>query len=442
MIGINDPISFQDDLPDQVDVVIVGAGVIGISTAWFLAKAGISVLVCEKGRVAAEQSSRNWGWVRQQGRDAAELPIMMESNRIWAEIGEQLGADVGYGRHGVMYLARTEAELASHERWLEIAGQHQLDTRLIGAEEANRKVGAAPGHWKGALFTASDGRAEPYTAVPAMARKLHEDGVLIREHCAVRALDIEAGKVAGVITEHGRVRADTVLCAGGAWTSTFMGNLGVNLPQLTVRATVARTAPAPRFYSGAAAGGQVAFRRRKDGGYTIAPGGFTEHFPCADTFRYMFKFLPALIQTASVLRLNFSGDLVQRLIPRRSWSADAITIFEKYRVLNPEPSQRGIQRMRAKLVEHVPALAEVPFVESWAGMIDVTPDVVPVMDAVDQIPGLYLATGFSGHGFGIGPGAGKIMAGMLRGQSPGHALQRFRFGRFSDGSSMQPGPGL
>jgi len=442
MISINDPIKFQDKLPDNVDVVVIGAGIIGISTAWFLVQAGLRVLVCEKGRVAGEQSSRNWGWIRQQGRDAAELPIMVESSRIWAEIGEELGETVGFKRQGVMYLARTEGELKAHENWLKIAQQHQLDTFIMPGEEVNRRVGAKSGHWKGALVTPSDGRAEPFTAVPAMAEKIQQDGVLIREHCAVRGLDVQAGKVCGVITEHGRVKTNVVVCAGGAWTTSFLGNLGVSLPQLTVRSTVARTALAPEFYSGAAAGGHIAFRRRQDGGYTIAPGGYTEHFPCADTFKYMFKFLPALIQTASTLRLNFSGDLIQRLLPRRTWSVDEPGIFEKNRVLNPEPSKRALKRMRASLIKHVPALAEIPFVESWAGMIDTTPDVVPVMDNIEQYPGLFLATGFSGHGFGIGPAAGKLMAEMVQGKPPVYSLDRFRFNRFSDGTSMQPGPGL
>jgi len=90
----------------------------------------------------------------------------------------------------------------------------------------------------------------------------------------------------------------------------------------------------------------------------------------------------------------------------------------------------------------LPQLSELPIEEAWAGMIDVTPDVVPVMDEISDCPGLFLATGFSGHGFGIGPGAGKVMANMVMGNRPAHNLDRFRFSRFTDGSKMTPGPGL
>ncbi|MBL4681143.1 MAG: FAD-binding oxidoreductase [Pseudomonadales bacterium] len=442
MITINDPITFQDKLPSEVDVVIIGAGIIGISTAWFLSQSGISVLVCEKGRVSAEQSSRNWGWVRQQGRDAAELPVMMESARIWEAIAEEVGDEVGYQKTGVMYLARTKKELANYEKWINTAQLHQLDSYILSATELKEKLGNSAKHWKGGLSTPSDGRAEPFTAVPAIARKLQSEGVSIRENCAVRTLDIEGGIVKGVVTENGRVKAQSVVCAGGAWSTAFLGNHGINLPQLTVRSTVARSAPAPNFYNGAAAGGRIAFRRRQDGGYTIAPGGYTEHYPCADTFKYMFKFLPALIQTASHLRLNFGDDLIRRLLPRRKWSSDEVTLFEKNRILNPDPSPSAIKRMRQGLKKHVSELADVPFVETWAGMIDTTPDVVPVMDSISEYPGLFLATGFSGHGFGIGPAAGKIMSELVQGIKPGHDMKRFRLSRFSDGSPMNPGPGL
>ena len=170
MLSDKSPINFKDPLPESVDVVVIGGGVAGISTAWFLNKAGVSVLVCEKGRVAGEQSSRNWGWVRQQGRDAAELPIMMDSINSWESIAREVGAEIGFSRQGILYLGRNESELAESEQWLDVARPHQLDSRMISGKEVDELIPDAQGRWKGALYTASDGRAEPFTAVPAMAR--------------------------------------------------------------------------------------------------------------------------------------------------------------------------------------------------------------------------------------------------------------------------------
>jgi len=436
------PISFADSLPEHADVVVIGGGVIGISTAWYLAKRGVSVVVCDKGRVAGEQSSRNWGWIRQQARDPAELPIVIDSINQWQSIANELDEDIGFTRQGVLYAAETDQQMAEYERWLEVAAQHQLDTRMLSGAEVDALVKDKPGQWRGGMFTPSDGRAEPFKAVPALARALRKHGGRVRENCAVRALETAGGRVSGVITEHGSIRAQSVVCAGGAWSTLFMANLGISLPQLSVRATVARTAAAPDVYAGNAALGEVAIRRRQDGGYTIASSSTNEHFVSADSFRYLFNFLPALAASVRFIRVRFGGDLVTRLMPTRSWQADQVTPFETDRVLNPAPSLKALAAMRQGLANRVPALAELPFEQAWAGMIDVTPDVVPVMDEVSAYPGLFLATGFSGHGFGIGPGAGRVMADMVTGRPAVHDLSRFRFGRFSDGSRMQPGPGL
>ena len=436
------PIKFNDSLPVSVDVVIIGAGVIGICTAWFLTKQGISVLVCDKGRVAGEQSSRNWGWIRQQGRDPAELPIMMDSIDTWQGLSKECGDDIGFTREGVLYAAKNDSEMAEHERWMDTAIQHQLDTRLLSGAKVDQLIKGKPGQWKGGMLTPSDARAEPFKAVPALARELHNRGGLIRENCAVRSIDIQGGKVTGVITEHGNVKAQSVVCAGGAWSTVFLANLGINLPQLAVRATVARTAPAPDIYQGNAALSEIAIRRRQDNGYTLASSPQNEHFIGADSFRHFFKFLPALYQSVRFIKLRFGGDVMNRMLPTRRWRDDETTPFEAHRVLNPAPSQKALNAMRKGLKKRLPKLAEIPFEETWAGMIDVTPDVVPVMDHIESHPGLLLATGFSGHGFGIGPGAGKVMADMVMGNSAAHDLSRFRMSRFSDGSPMVPGPGL
>ncbi len=436
------PISFRDSLPDTVDVVVIGGGVIGMSTAYFLAERGVSVLVCEKGRVAGEQSSRNWGWVRQQGRDAAELPIMMESMRIWRGLGERTGEDLGFAQEGALYLAETESELEELSQWLDIARRHQLDTRLLTAVEVDRLITDKPGQWVGALYTPSDGRAEPWQAVPGLARAAQRAGARIIENCAVRTVDMQAGRVAGVVTESGIARTDAVVCAAGAWSSMFARNLGIDLPQLTIKSTVACTRAAPDVCAGNAVGGNLAFRRRKDGGYTIAVGDYHEHFVSADSFRYFGKFLKCLGASYRDIGVRFGGDLWQRLRGPGSWSGDDETPFERTRVLNPAPSRIALDRMRRRLAERLPSLADIPFAESWAGMIDATPDIVPVMDEVPGHRGFFVATGFSGHGFGIGPGAGKVMADLVQGNPPGHDLTRFRYSRFFDGSAITLGPAL
>ena len=122
------------------------------------------------------------------------------------------------------------------------------------------------------------------------------------------------------------------------------------------------------------------------------------------------------------------------------WTAESESPFERMRVVNPPPSKTVVNRINERLPKRFPALKDARLAEAWAGMIDVTPDAVPYLGEFPSIRGFFIATGFSGHGFGIGPAVGKIMADMLTGHVVGHDLTRFRLGRFYDGSAIVPGP--
>lgn len=437
------PVAFSDPLPDAADVVVIGAGVIGIATAYFLAGRGARVLVCEKGRVAGEQSSRNWGWVRQQGRDAAELPIMMEANRIWRDLAAETGeSDLEFNASGCLYLTESESQMATYADWHTLAKQHQLDTRLLSAAEVSKLAAGVDGAWVGGMLTASDGRAEPFSAVPALARAARRRGVTVVENCAVRSIEVEAGRVTAAVTEHGTVKAECVLLAGGAWSTHFAANVGLELPQLTVRSTAARTHAAPERAPANLSTPGLALRRRKDGGYTVATGDLAEHYISPNSFAYFTKFLP-LLRTASKnvkLRPAPPSGYPGAWGSKKRWSGDEVSPFERMRVLNPLPSERERRRLRRRLPRRAPWLADAGLAEFWAGMIDLTPDAVPYIGETPSPRGLFIGTGLSGHGFGIGPAVGRMLADLIQGRPPGHDLSRFRLDRFSDGSPVVPGP--
>ena len=443
MISESTPIVFSDPLPDAVDVAVIGAGVVGTSTAWFLARHGAKVALIEKGRVAGEQSSRNWGWVRQQGRDRDELPVMMESNRIWRGLAEETGErDLEFTAAGCVYLAEDERKLAAFEEWRDIAREHQLETRMLSANEARETVPGVEGRWVGGILTPSDGRAEPFVAVPALARAVRGLGVSVTENCAVRTVETANGRVCGVGTESGPVRADRVVLAGGAWSTYFAANAGLDLPQLVVRSTVARTRPAPDHGLPNIAAPGFTMRRRADGGYSVSTGDIAEHYLCARSFRDLTKFLRLMRQSARDVRLRpkppagYPGAWGSKT----RWSAGEVTPFERMRVLDPPPSKEVHRRLRDRLPKRAPWLAEAGIAEIWAGMIDVTPDAVPYICEAPALPGLFIGTGMSGHGFGIGPGVGRVLADLALGRPTGFDLSRFRFERFTDGSPIVPGP--
>src|SRR5262245_37222028 len=432
----------RNPLPRSVDTAIIGGGIIGCSTAYYLAKQGLSVALFEKGRIAGEQSGRNWGWVRQQGRSPVELPLMMRSLLLWRELSRILGEDIGFKQGGSLYLAENASDLAELERWLIIARAHELDTRLLSSRELAEVLKSDASKWAGALYTASDARAEPGRAAAAIARGARRNGAQVITSCAVRGLESAAGQVQTVVTEHGNVAARAVVCAGGAWTRQFCGSLGVTVPQLKVLGTVARTKPTKQILEGEAWCPRIAIRRRADGGYTVAHGGSFQHVLTPDTFRFVGKFMPAFRQGHESLRLKFGRGFFTELTAPRRWTLEAPSPFERERMLDPAPEQRVLGEIRRSLDQLFPEIAAAPFVETWGGFIEASPDVLPIISGVDDLDGFYVATGFSGHGFGIGPGAGKLVADMVCGKADRTELSAFRLSRFFDGSPIRPGPAI
>src|SRR5437764_888503 len=329
-----DPVQSDESLPARADVVVIGGGIIGTTTALFLAQRGVSVALCEKGHIAGEQSSRNWGWCRKMARDPREIPLIIESLRLWERMNETVEAETGFRTCGIMYLGETPEDLARMEAWLDHAREYQLDTRLIDGAEVARLLPGIAKPWAGGLYTASDGKAEPQMAAPAIAAAARRHGAAILTHCAVRGIETAAGRVSAVVTEKGRIACGSAVLAGGAWSRLFCGNLGIE--------------------------------------------------PAADPY--------------------------------------------------------VLERARASIGAAFPAFRSVAVAESWGGMIDVMPDAIPVISAVDSLPGFFIATGFSGHGFGIGPGAGRLIADMVTGAPAIVDPAPFRLARFTDGSNPRPHP--
>ncbi len=419
------------DMPDAADVVIIGGGIIGISTALVLAERGIRVAVCDKGRVGHEQSGRNWGWVRVMGRDPGEIPMALESQRMWEGMAARIGADVGFTRSGIVYVADTEADLAKHVAWLKHAQPYQIGSRLLTQREIEEVLPGSQRRYAGALFTPHDARAEPQKAVPAMARKLRELGGAVLEQCAVRGFETAGGRISGVVTEKGVIACSRVVLAGGAWTRLFLGNLGVDFPQLKIMGCVLRTTPMDGPPTHAVGASDYAFRKRADGGYTIAHRGANLAHIVPDSFRLFGDFIPALIRQRHELRLRLSGRFVEEWQTARSWSLDEVTPFERVRILDPVPEAGVLDEVQRNLVAAFPAFAGLKVAASWGGLIDATPDAVPVIGDVPKLPGLTVASGFSGHGFGIGPGAGRMIADLVTGATPSVDMRPFRLERFA-----------
>jgi glycine/D-amino acid oxidase-like deaminating enzyme len=373
-------------------------------------------------------------------RDPRELPLVIESLRLWQGMNEMVAAETGFRSAGIMYLAETPADVARLESWLDLARQYQLDTRILGGADVARLMPGLAKDYAGALYTASDGKAEPHMAAPAIAQAARRHGATILTGCAVRGIETAAGRLSAVVTEKSRIACDSVVLAGGAWSRLFCGNLGIDLPQLGVVASVMRTAQLEGGPEISAAGAGFGYRKRMDGGYTVSTVGARLVDIVPDSFRLFRHYLPMMRIHWKKLRFHVGRRFVEEWQTPTHWPLDAPSPFEDVRVLDPVPDRFLLERARAGIAEAFPAFRTVAIAARWAGIIDVTPDAIPVISAVDKLSGLYIATGFSGHGFGIGPGAGRLMADMVMGRPPLVDPTPFRLARFTDGSNPKPHP--
>jgi glycine/D-amino acid oxidase-like deaminating enzyme len=437
-----DPVAADETAPARTGVVVVGGGIIGTAAALFLARQGVPAVLCEKGEIGGEQSSRNWGWCRKMGRDPRELPLIIESLRLWREMNEMVGAETGFRATGILYLCDTDADVARREGWLEQARLHQLDTRMIGPAEVATLLPGATAPFKAALYTPSDGRAEPQKAAPAIAAAARRHGAVVLTNCAVRGVETTGGRVGAVQTEKGRIACDAVILASGAWSRLFCGNLGLRLPQLKVRSSVMRTAPLEGGPETAAAATGFAFRKRLDGGYTISNLASSVAEIVPDSFVFLRDFLPLLRIDHGSYRVRLGRRFLEEWQTPRRWNPEATSPFEAVRTLDPAPVLATNRSALANLSRRFPVFGSARVVQNWAGMIDVTPDVVPVISPVETLPGFVIATGFSGHGFGIGPAAGRLAAQLATGEAPIVDPTPFRFSRFTDGSWARPNPSV
>ena len=421
------PVVSDEDFVDKVDVAIVGGGIVGACTALELAERGVSVAVFERGDIAQEQSSRNLGWVRLTNRDPREIPLMIEALRLWAGMDQRTGQPTGYTRCGIVFADRTENDLERRLGWTRNLDGTGFACAPLTTAEVDAFFPGAHFDGVGGIHSPFDGRAEPQLAAPAIIEAARQRGARIYAHCAVTGIETTAGRVSGVETIRGRVAASSVVIAGGAWSRQLCRSVGVDFPQLDLAATVLRTGPidGPETSFGT---GEYAFRRRLDGGYTV--GTFdtrADITPAA--FRYAPRFLKAAMSQS--VRYSFGPRYFRELM-------GAGSAYDSEPALDPRP-WFDLRAVIDRVAREFPFLRGVSMAQGWGGYLDVTPDELPVIGAVGNVSGLFLSSGYSGHGFGLAPGAGRLAADLVTGTTPIVDPKPFALSRLVPGSDG-PGP--
>ena len=411
-------VTTSPDMPKSADVVIIGAGIVGIFAAYYLAKRGLQVAVLEKGRVGAEQSSRNWGWCRQQNRDARELPMATKSLDLWEQFAADTGEDAGFRRCGLLYLSDNEDELAGWARWRDFARTVGVNTSMLSSAEASERGRATGRSWKGGVFSPDDGTADPANAAPAVARAVVKLGGTVLQDCAARGIELEAGRLSAVVTERGVIRTNTAILAGGAWASSFCRQLGIRFPQATIRSSILSVGPGAGEIPDALHTAGVSVTRRGDGGHTLAISGRGRVDLTAQQMYFAKQFLPIFARRWRSIAPGGLEGVRSGHESLARWRLDQPTPMERMRILDPRADRSTIELTHSRAVEMLPALQGRPVTAAWAGYIDSTPDGVPGIGEISSVRGFVLAAGFSGHGFGIGPGAGHLLADLVTGAEP------------------------
>lgn len=370
------------------DVVIVGGGISGAAAAYEIARAGHSVTLFEARSLAAMASGWTLGGVRQSGRDPAELPLAKAAVERWGGLDAELGAPTGYRRRGNLRLARTESEVEIIRDLVVEQRQLGLEIDYLPDNAAIRSIAPAISPAiLAASFCPGDGHADPIPAVRAYAAAAARHGAVIRDGVGVRSLTRSGDAVTGVETDMGEIiAAGRVILATGIHAPELLGPLGLDLPLRIRLVCVLQSVPVPPLFEQVfgVANADAAGRQEVDGRLRVTTGiGDWPHEPA-------------------------------------SWTPDRLA-----------PRATDIATLITRVTQLLPAMADAGVARIWGGLIDLTPDALPAIDAHTGIEGLVVAAGFSGHGFGIGPVTGEILADLALARQPRFDLAPFRLGRFA-----------
>ena len=363
-------------------VVIIGGGIVGCAAAYYLARRGVSVILLEKSVIGAEGSGRNAGGVRQQCRDPRELDLSIASVRMWESLEQELGFDVEYNQGGSIRLAATEARLAELERQRQQEERVGLHVELWDRHGLQAHAPYLADRFIGAKYCATDGIANPILATKAYGWAAERAGA--RVFVGTEALEIRTagGNVSSVVARNGdqsrEIHASTVVNAAGPWAGRISRTVGVDLPLESVRVVLATTEPVPFL--------------------------FREFISSHDVGVYARPARHGSIHVGGVGKVE-------------STTAKSVPLW-------------ALQYL-ARVGRMIPLLTDVNLLRAWSGLLDMTPDGVPILGEVPGVGGYIVAAGFSGHGFCLGPIMGRLIAELITEGQPSLSLDALRLSRFN-----------
>ncbi len=367
---------------DRADVVVIGAGVSGLSSAYFLARAGRDVVVVDKGIVGGEASGRNGGMVSERVDEPLLIPMAVEATELWTTLDEELGHPTEFTQEGRLQVAVTEAEMGDLLAEREVAVRHGIDVALVEPPEIRDMIPGITERTLGGLFFANGGHANTQLTVQAYAWALQDLGGRLYQNTTVTGLRVVDGRVSLVETTAGDFAPDVVVGAAGPQTGLMAELVGVHVPVAPARVEILATAPVEQRFPIALVGNGL-YGHQAVRGNLIFGGGAHE------------------------------------------WTDVELTASPG------KPNTPLIRNIARRLTELLPAVADVPVIRSWAGVVEQAPDYRPIIDILD-CPSNYVVVTASAHGFGISPATGKVVSDLVIHGESSIDIRGLGLDRFSD----------
>ena len=375
-------------MKDRAKLVIIGGGVSGLGTAYQLAKRGFTdVVVIEKSYFGSGATGRCGGGIRQQFSEEYNIVLARESVRMFENLGEELGQDIGFRQGGYLILAHTEEEAEHLKKNVKLQNSLDVPSRYMDPSEALDIVPQLNIEGlSAAAYCPTDGVAQPFLVIKGYVDNLKKMGVELYHHTTVKGIKVENGEIKKVITDKGEIETNMVLNAAGAWSAKIGEMVGVDMPNKPYRHEILAT----------------------------------EH---------MEPWLKPMIisfHTGIYFSQSHDGEIVGGIGDPNEPSS-----------FNTKSSLEFLERFATVAVRYIPMMRKLKVMRQWAGLYDVTPDARPILGPVDELPGFIQANGYSGHGFMIHPMVTKLLAEYIIDGKTSIDIEPLNLRRFKTGEIVQ-----